>query len=150
MSKYNAKIIDGGISVDDRGTVRFVNDFDFHKIKRFYQVDNFSKHTIRAFHGHKKEAKYVYVSSGSILICLVSIKGGKNNVKNNTVERYVLSSKKPQILYIPENYANGFKALENNTSVIFYSTKLLKESARDDIRYPFDYWGKEIWNTLNC
>jgi dTDP-4-dehydrorhamnose 3,5-epimerase len=44
------KIINGGIAPDDRGSVRFVNDFDFAKVKRFYQVENHRAGFIRAWH----------------------------------------------------------------------------------------------------
>ena len=34
------KVISGGVAIDDRGSVTFVNDFDFLGVKRFYQVQN--------------------------------------------------------------------------------------------------------------
>ena len=61
------RVIDGGLAVDDRGTLTFANSFDFAGVKRFYQVENFSTETIRAFHGHKKEGKYVYGARGSAI-----------------------------------------------------------------------------------
>jgi len=76
------KIINGGISVDDRGSVRFVNDFNFENVKRFYQVENHRKGFIRAWHGHKKEGKYVYVSSGTALIGVVNMDSEKVEKKN--------------------------------------------------------------------
>ena len=45
----------GGIAVDDRGQLRFVNDFNFANVKRFYQVENHRQGFIRAWHGHKKK-----------------------------------------------------------------------------------------------
>ena len=58
------EIIKGGVSIDERGKVGFVNDFNFQNIKRFYVVENSSINIVRAFHGHLKEAKYVFVVSG--------------------------------------------------------------------------------------
>jgi len=143
------KIIDGGLAIDNRGEVRFVNDFDFKDVKRFYQVENFSKNTIRAFHGHLKEEKFIYLTSGSVLIALVKLNRVKNPNKSAKVYRFVLSSKKPQVLYVPGKYANGFKVLENGTKLIIFSTSSLKQSLRDDFRYPYDYWGKDIWKVEN-
>ena len=37
----------------------FVNDFNFENVKRFYQVENHRQGFIRAWHGHKKEGKYI-------------------------------------------------------------------------------------------
>jgi dTDP-4-dehydrorhamnose 3,5-epimerase len=131
------KLILGGISVDDRGSVRFVNDFNFGDVKRFYQVENHSRGFIRAWHGHKKEGKYVYVSSGSALIGVV-------NMDTEKIEKFVLSSKSPRVLYIPPNNFNGFKSLEENTIILFFSTSTLEESLGDDIRESHDKWN--IWN----
>ena len=131
------KLINGGVAVDDRGQLSFVNDFDFKDVKRFYMVENHEQGFIRAWHGHKKEGKYVYVPSGAILI-------GAVNLETEEVERFVLSSSKPQILYIPPGYANGFMNLQNNTKVIFFSTSTLEDSIGDDIRFEWDKWN--IWN----
>ena len=131
------KIINGGIAVDDRGDVRFVNDFDFKNVKRFYHVSNHRRGFIRAWHGHKKEGKYVYVSSGSALIGVV-------NMESNEISKFVLSSKSPKILWIPPGNYNGFKSLEENTSILFFSTTTLDESLGDDIRKDFDEWN--IWD----
>ena len=79
------KLINGGISVDDRGSVRFVNDFNFEGVKRFYQVENHDNNFIRAWHGHEREGKYVYVTSGSILVGVV-------NIETEEISKYILSS----------------------------------------------------------
>jgi dTDP-4-dehydrorhamnose 3,5-epimerase len=130
------KILNGGIAVDDRGSVRFVNDFNFSDVKRFYQVENHRQGFIRAWHGHKKEGKYVYVTSGSALIGVV-------NMDTEKVEKFVLSAKSPKVLFIPANNFNGFKSLEDNTTILFFSTSTLEESLGDDIRMPHDTWN--IW-----
>lgn len=140
------EIIKGGISVDERGKVSFVNGFNFQNIKRFYIVENSSLDIVRAFHGHLKEAKYVFVFSGSALVSVVKINHTTNPDRNAEVHQFILSEKEPNILYIPPGYANGFKSLEKNTKVIFFSTSFLEESKNDDFRFPYDYWGKDIWN----
>ena len=94
--------IPGGVYADDRGFLRFVNDFDFSNVKRFYQVENHKKGFIRAWHGHHKEAKYVYVAKGTALV-------GAVNMETEEVNKFTISSQSPSILYIPPGYANGFK-----------------------------------------
>ena len=130
------KLILGGISVDDRGSVRFVNDFNFNDVKRFYQVENHSKGFIRAWHGHKKEGKYVYVVNGSALIGVV-------NMDSEEINKFVLSSQTPKVLWIPPGHYNGFKSLEENTKILFFSTSTIEESLGDDIRESHDKWN--IW-----
>lgn len=132
----STKVLNGGISVDDRGSVRFVNEFDFTNVKRFYQIENHRNGFIRAWHGHKKEGKYVYVSSGSALIGVV-------NMETEEISKFILSDKTPKILWIPPGNYNGFKSLEENTKIIFFSTTSLEESLGDDIREEHDKWN--IW-----
>lgn len=145
MLSEQPRLIEAGIAVDDRGQLTFANDFQFEDVKRFYMVENFSNDVIRAFHGHLKEAKYALVVAGSAIIAVVAMDDTEKPNQQNQVFRYVLSSRKPSVLYIPAGYANGFKALENGTKVMFFSTATLAESERDDYRFPHDYWGKEIW-----
>jgi len=142
-------LIEGGIFIDDRGSLTFANNFKFFGVKRFYQVKNFSLNTIRAFHGHLKEAKYVYVAKGSAIVAAVQLDDIKKPSKKQEVYRYILSDKRPTILFIPPKFANGFKPLEEDTRIIFFSTSSLEESAGDDYRFPIDYWGKEVWEVEN-
>ena len=133
------KIINGGVATDDRGSVRFVNDFNFEGVKRFYQVQNHRSGFIRAWHGHRKEAKYVYVAKGSALVGAVPINMMINkDIDQSKVFKTVLSSNNPKVLFIPAGYANGFKSLEDGTIVQFFSTSTLEESLGDDIRFDFD------------
>lgn len=144
------KLIRGGLSLDDRGLLRHVNEFDFPGVKRFYQVENHNNDIIRAFHGHLKEQKYVYVASGTILMLLVHLDNTVKPDKNARPERYVLSADAPSILHIPAGYANGFKSLSKLSRVIFYSTKSLADSEQnDDYRFPYDYWGVGVWKVEN-
>ncbi len=139
------QILEGGIAEDKRGSVSFVNAFTFKNVKRFYRIQNSLENPIRAFHGHMKEAKYFYVASGSIILCAVPLDNPNKPSKETKVQKYVLSAKKPTVLYIPPGYANGFKSLEPQTIVIVFSTASLQESLDDDFRYPANYWGEKLW-----
>lgn len=123
----------GGSFVDGRGKLSFINDFDFKNIKRFYVVQNHQKGFIRAWHGHLKEAKYVYVVTGAAIIGVV-------DMETEDAETYVLSEDVPEILCIPPGKYNGFKTLTDDTKVMFFSTATLEESKADDIREPSDKW----------
>ncbi|AFN75409.1 putative sugar epimerase [Melioribacter roseus P3M-2] len=133
-------LIKGGMAVDDRGSVSFVNDFNFSDVKRFYMVDNHRSGFVRAWHAHKNEAKYVTAVKGSAIIGAVKIDNWDNPSKDLEVHRFVLSEKTPAVLYIPRGYANGFMTLTEDAKLIFYSTSELKESINDDYRYDARYW----------
>ena len=138
------RLIDGGLGVDDRGEVAFVNDFHFESVKRFYVVANHRAGLIRAWHAHKREAKYVTVPIGAAVVGAVKIDNWDNPSRTAAPERYVLSGNKPQVLYVPPGYANGFMSLTVDTKVIFFSTASVEESRKDDIRYDARYWN--IWD----
>lgn len=144
------KIIKGSTFIDDRGSLKFVNDFDFNDVKRFYQVQNHTRNYIRAWHGHLKESKYVYVPQGTALVGIVPITNqtysdefGQNIENQSRPQKFILSSENPSILYIPPGYANGFKTLTDNCIVQFFSTSTIDESKNDDIRFEWNKWN--IW-----
>lgn len=152
MENPEIKTIVGGVATDDRGTVRFVNDFDFKNVKRFYQVQNHQAGFIRAWHAHEKEAKYVYVVKGTALIGAVPLEKMKEImtkrneatfVGDSKIFKTVLSANNPKIVFIPAGYANGFKSLESDTIIQFFSTSTLQESLGDDIRFDYDL--VDIW-----
>jgi len=137
------QLIKGGLAVDDRGTVSFVNDFNLSDVKRFYIVENHKQGFVRAWHAHKKEAKYVMVVKGSAVIGAVKIDNWESPSKDLKINRYVLSEKSPSVLFIPAGFANGFMSLSEDAKIIFFSTSELKDSLNDDIRYDAHYW--EAW-----
>jgi dTDP-4-dehydrorhamnose 3,5-epimerase-like enzyme len=140
------RLIDGGLAVDDRGQVSFVNDFGFAGVRRFYMVANHCQGFVRAWHAHRREAKYVFVTSGAAIVGAVEIDDWEKPSKTAHVHRHVLSANKPSILYIPAGYANGFKSLANDTTIIFFSTASMEEARNDDVRYDARYW--DIWEII--
>jgi dTDP-4-dehydrorhamnose 3,5-epimerase-like enzyme len=115
-------------------------------VKRFYMVSNHAAGFVRAWHGHKKEAKYVLVVAGAALVGAVAIDDWQKPAKDAEVQRFVLSEKKPALLYIPAGYANGFMSLTRDARLIFFSTSSLEESQGDDFRYESRYW--DIWSVV--
>jgi dTDP-4-dehydrorhamnose 3,5-epimerase-like enzyme len=136
-------MLSGGLAVDDRGEVAFVNEFNFRGIKRFYMVSNHRAGYIRAWHGHRKEGKYVTAVAGSAVVGAVKIDDWENPLRELPVDRFVLSARKPSVLFIPPGYANGFMSLTDDLKLMFFSTATLEESSGDDIRFDSRLW--DIW-----
>ena len=133
-------LIEGDLAVDDRGEVAFVNSFQFGKVKRFYLVSNHKAGFVRAWHAHRREAKYVMVVQGAAIVAAVAIDNWERPSKDAKVHRYVLSAQKPALVYIPPGYANGFMTLTSDAKLMFFSTSTLEESRGDDVRYDARYW----------
>ena len=147
MKDDEVRLITGDLVVDDRGSVRFVNEFDFAGVKRFYIVENHQAGFVRAWHAHRREGKYVMAVQGVAIVAAVRIEDWENPPKDSPVKRFVLSAQKPSVLYIPAGYANGFKSLAAETKVMFFSTATLEESRRDDVRWSPDYFG-DVWTII--
>ena len=133
-------IINGDLSIDDRGELMFVNQFNMELVKRFYVVSNHKQGFIRAWHAHKFESKYVFIVNGTALISTVEIDDWEKPSSDLIVEKFVLTAKKPSILYIPSGYAHGFKTLSTDTKIMFFSTSTLKDSVDDDYRFDAYKW----------
>jgi dTDP-4-dehydrorhamnose 3,5-epimerase len=132
-------LIKGGLAADDRGVVRFVNDFRFDGVKRFYVLENWRPGFVRAWHGHMKEAKWVTVTKGAALVCAVKITPvAKEFALCEVPFKFVLCEQQPAMLCIPPGYANGSMALVEGTQVVHFSSMTMEETAGDDLRWPWD------------
>ena len=140
------RLFAGGIAVDDRGSLSFVNDFDFAGVKRFYLVRNHRRGFVRAWHAHRREAKYVTVTRGTALVGAVRIDDWAEPSPDAEVHRHVLSAETPSVLYIPAGYANGFMSLTDDATMLFFSTASLAESRDDDTRFDARRWN--IWDVV--
>lgn len=140
MTLQKPLLIRGNIAVDDRGSLSFVNDCSFRDIKRFYVVSNHRAGFVRAWHGHRSEAKYVTVLDGAAVVCAVPIDNWDTPNRSAEVERHVLSATQPAVLFIPAGFANGFMSLTEHSKLLFFSTATLDESRGDDFRYDARYW----------
>lgn len=142
---HQPSVVRGGIAVDDRGALRFVNDFDFSGVKRFYMVENHAPGFIRAWHGHAHESKFVYVVSGSALVVAVRLEDAHPDLPVEKCFRTVVSDAAPAIVRIPGGYYNGFKTLTPGCRVMFFSDASLDQSKGDDLRLPYEAVNEKIW-----
>lgn len=134
------KIINGGIFSDDRGKVIYNNDFKFSDIERFYIIHHKSIQTIRAWHGHKYERKCFFVIQGSFIICSVKIDNWERPSKELIPISNIVHQDSAKMLIVPAGYANGLKALEENSKILVFSNKSLEASLEDDYRFDPDLW----------
>jgi len=120
------KVIKGNSHKDERGVVRFVNDFYMTHVKRMYCIEP-KMGVIRAWQGHQKETKWFYVAKGSFLVKTLNM---------STLEKieYHLKDSESNVLQIPGGHYNGFEALEDGSVLMVFSDFELKDSKGDDFR----------------
>ncbi len=134
------RLIEGGLAVDDRGSLAFVNDFAFEGVRRFYLVANHRPGFVRAWHGHKRESKFIMAVSGSAIVAAVKIDDWEQPSKDLPVHRFIVSSEKPALVHIPPGFANGLMTLTSDAKLLVFSTASLEESRGDDYRFDAYYW----------
>lgn len=140
MTDHEPELIAGNASADDRGRVYFANEFDPGQTRRMYIVENFATGTVRAWHAHRHERKWVMAISGAALACCVAIDDWDSPSTDARVHRFTLDAQAPRVLAIPAGYANGAMALLPQTQLLYFSDASLEQSLKDDIRYPARYW----------
>lgn len=143
MSKENSsrpKVISGGSFTDHRGDIRFVNDFKFDDVVRFYFIKHPDTHFIRAWQAHKSEAKYFYPISGRFIIAWVKIDDFESPSLDLIPDFHIIDANRSEVLYIPDGYANGLRALDPDSELMIFSNMELKQSIKEKIRYNPKRW----------
>lgn len=136
------KIINGGIAKDLRGEIRFVNDFDMSKVKRFYIIKNSNTELVRGWRGHKIEQRWFFVLNGKFRIDLVKVDDWDNCSKDLNVEMIELSCEKNSVFHVPSGFATAFQALENDSELLVFSDYGIENAVNDDYTWPIDYFFK--------
>ena len=132
--KIKVELIVGNIHQDERGVVRFVNDFDMSSIVRMYSIEP-KMGVVRAWQGHKIETKWFYAAKGSFLVKTMNM---------DTLEKkeYHLKATESKVLEISGGHYNGFEALEEGSVLMVFSDFGLEESKGDDFRESLEniFW----------
>jgi dTDP-4-dehydrorhamnose 3,5-epimerase-like enzyme len=139
--------IKGGSFTDERGSLKFVNDFSFEGVKRFYQLIHPETAVIRAWQGHQIEQKYFYAVKGEFILAWVKIDNWETPSPVLRAEHIILSENEPGVFCIPPGYANGIKALTPGAILMVYSNLNLEQSASDRWSFPQDQWFD--WQHIN-
>jgi dTDP-4-dehydrorhamnose 3,5-epimerase-like enzyme len=132
--------LEGGLATDNRGSVSFVNEFPFTEFKRFYTIKNHIPGFVRAWHGHQREYKAYFITSGTVVVGAVKVDDWTDPSSDLPVHTQVMSAEKPGILFIPGGHANGFMSLTADAQVLLFSNFSLEESLDDDIRFNSKFW----------
>ncbi|WP_436488123.1 WxcM-like domain-containing protein [Chitinophaga sp. ARDCPP14] len=133
-------LIKGASFTDHRGTLKFVNDFSFPDVKRFYQMLHHDVSVVRAWQGHRVEQKYFYVVKGAFVLAWVKIDDWDKPSPGLKADHVILNEDEPVVLSVPAGYANGIKALIPGSVLMVYSDLTLEESAADRWSFPEDQW----------
>ncbi|MGE8377398.1 MAG: hypothetical protein ACN6PN_03580, partial [Sphingobacterium sp.] len=96
------KKIKGAKSVDHRGQISYVNNFDMSAVKRFYIIKNANNDLIRGWRAHKIEKRWFYPIHGSWRIYFVKIDNWNLPSTELEVKFCDIDEEDISILHIPE------------------------------------------------
>ncbi len=133
-------LIEGGRHADARGTIAFVNDFDFKGVDRFYTIRSQRPHEPRGWVGHRRERKWFFAVQGTILVAVVEPDDWQRPTTSLPVQRFVLSAAKPQVLHVPPNHATGSVGLSADGILMVFSSGTMESAKTDDYRFAVDTW----------
>ena len=134
------KLVKGGLHVDHRGVVSFVNDFDFNGVDRFYTMKAHQIGQPRGWIGHKRDHKWFTALTGSILIAVVAPDDWESPSKGLPVQRYTLSALQPCVLHVPAGYATASVMLSHDALLGIFSSGKIEDAAKDDWRFGIETW----------
>jgi dTDP-4-dehydrorhamnose 3,5-epimerase-like enzyme len=133
-------LISGGIATDQRGHIRFVNDFDMSQVKRFYIIENADTELIRGWRAHRTEQRWFYVIKGSFSLQTIKIDDWTSPSRDLPVAYQELHATDQHVLHMPTGYGTAFKALEPGSQLLVYADFPIDHAKEDDYTYPLDYF----------
>ncbi|MDM1295927.1 WxcM-like domain-containing protein [Sphingobacterium sp. N143] len=133
-------IIQGGIAKDERGQIRFVNEFDMSLVKRFYIIRNADTKLVRGWRAHRIEQRWFYVLSGSFNVDLVKIDNWDSPDPSLYIKNVILRAADMQIFHVPPGYGTAFRALDANSELLVYADYPVTHTPMDDYTWESDYF----------
>lgn len=142
MSSNIASIqtIQGGIAQDQRGHIRFVNDFDMSLVKRFYMIKNADVELVRGWRAHRIEQRWFYVVAGAFEVELIQIDNWDEPAKDLPIERVNLESANMEVLHVPKGYGTTFRALQPDSELLVFADHGIEHAPLDDYTWPLEYF----------
>ncbi len=139
-SETGPHLIEGGRHADARGTVSFVNGFDFKGVDRFYIIRPSRPHEPRGWVGHRRERKWFFPVQGSVVVAVVKPDDWSKPSPRQVVERFILSAENPSVLAVPPGYATGSAGLSVGAALMVFSSGRVEDAQADDYRFPTETW----------
>lgn len=136
----NPCLIQGGRHVDERGSVSFVNGFDFKGVDRFYWVQARHANVPRGWVGHQREHKWFIAIRGEVLVAAVRLDQWDCPRRDLPVERFTLAAANPQVLHVPPGHATASVHLNPEAILVIFSSGSLEDAHSDDFRFPVEHW----------
>lgn len=116
-------------------------DFNLRQISVSWAVPE----RINAFHVHPKviQNEIWTVVDGGLLVWLVDVRADSPTC--GAMRNVYLSGENPSQLYIPAGVAHGYKAGPDGAILIYSMDSQFNIDDPNEGRFPWDYFGSELW-----
>lgn len=131
------KLLEPTVYRDARGQLCAYPDLSLLPVVRMYAIKPEHTGIIRAWQGHMRERKWFYPATGSFEVRLIPLDAA-GQPQEGAPLIFHLNANHPQMLLIPGAYANGFKAMESESTLLVFSDFDLEASKADDLRFGLD------------
>lgn len=134
------RMIDGGLYLDDGGSLAYFNEFAFSTVERFYIIRPDRPGGVRGWTGHQREQKWFTSVDGMIAVAVVRPADWQSPDAHTPVVQFILSAAKPQILMVPPGHATAIIGISPRSALMVFSTGTIEEAPSDNYRFPPDFW----------
>lgn len=129
--------ISGNSHQDNRGSLKFNNDFNLSQIKRMYVIENATIQIKRGWQGHKIEQRWFSAITGKFEIMLLKIDCWDNPSTNLKPLFFEINSKNLDVLHVPSGYITCIQAKEEKSKLLAMSDYNLGEIV-DEYKFAQD------------
>ena len=129
------------VHLDDRGSLfEVIHDYDFipQKFGQCYVIQNWEKGTVRAFHMHKKLWDYFTIVSGTAKFWFI-------DSASEEKQQIILTEGTPKVIVVPPHVYHGWQSLSHKTILLSIASEVYNKDNPDEVRIPWDTFGKELW-----
>ena len=130
-------LIHGNCHQDDRGCLKYNNDFNALEIKRIYTIENADIQFKRGWQGHKIEQRWFSVVTGKFIIQLIKVDNWENPDSKLKPFVFELSSENLDFLHVPSGYISCIQSKEENSKLLVMADFSAGE-INDEYRYALD------------
>jgi len=132
-------LISGGSQVDNRGSIKYNNDFDATLIKRIYLIENVDTIFVRCWQGHRIEQRWFTAVAGRFKIELIKVDDWENPSKELEKITFEISDKNVRVLHVPGGYISSIQSMIKSSVLLAMSDYKLNE-IQDEYKFSQNYF----------
>lgn len=129
--------INGNNHQDNRGNLKYNNNFNLSQIKRMYVIENANIHLKRGWQGHKIEQRWFSAVAGKFKIMLLKVDNWENPSVNLELITFEINSVNLDVLHIPAGYITCIQAKEENSKLVVMADYVLGE-VNDEYKFSLE------------